>query len=68
MSRAELRRKVKNRGFTKKGMTRVIKIDRDGKPLILLTPVNSKIHKEAKKNAANFRKQRTIERRSKGNI
>ena len=39
-------------------MTRVIKVDNEGKPMILLTPVNSKIHKEAKKNAARFRKER----------
>jgi hypothetical protein len=58
------RRKVKNRGFTKKGMTRLIKVDKTGRPVVVLTEVGSKLHKKAIKNSKKVRKDRLNARKN----
>lgn len=63
-NREQRRRKVKNRGFTKKGNTRVIFVDDSGKPHNIPTKIGSRIDKEAKKNAKRMRKKRKEARRA----
>lgn len=48
-------RKRKNRRFTKKGFTQVVKLEGD-KRVVMPTKIGSKLHKEALRNSANYRR------------
>jgi hypothetical protein len=57
LTRWQKRHQPKNRLFTKKGYTRVIKVD-GPRALNIPTKIGSSIDKAAKKNAKKFRKDR----------
>ncbi len=56
MSRKQRRRKVKNRDFTKKGFTRVVRRDDNGQVHNIPTRKGSRIHNLAKHNVKKIRR------------
>lgn len=58
MNRAERRRKVKNRLFTKKGFTRVVHVGPGGQATNIPTKKGSRIDNMAHHNAKKLRKKR----------